>query len=90
MRHPRKRNVHTSRYPEMDAIDNASHRQLGYWVRYLNSPGVDSYGADNFADVLAMESAALDLIMERFDSLGGWTPKVSKAVDKLHDAKEAA
>ena len=90
MRHPRKTNVHTSEYPTIEDIDKADHEGLGYWVRYLKSPGVSAYESDNFADVLAMESAAMDLIMERFDSLGGWTPKVSKAVDKLREGKEAA
>jgi hypothetical protein len=54
-------------------------------MRYLASPGLDAAGKPNFADVTAMESATMDLISERHTHLGGWQPRLSKDVDRLHE-----
>jgi len=78
-----------SDYPCICMIDEASRPLLGYWVRYLPSPGSKAAGQRNFGDVIAMESAALDLIVERFDFLGGWSPPTSKAADRIHDREIA-
>lgn len=74
-----------SDYPCICMIDRANRPLLGYWVRYLPSPGLGAAGQRNFGDVLALESAALDLIQERFDSLGGWSAPTSKAADRRHE-----
>lgn len=55
-------------YPSLDEIQSASHYQLAKWARNLPSPrNVD-------------EKALLDLLLERFRSLGGWDPDLSKKV----------
>lgn len=74
-----------SDYPCICMIDRASRVLLGYWVRYLPSPGAAAAGHRNFGDVVAMESAALDLIEERFNALGGWSPPTSRAADRRHE-----
>jgi hypothetical protein len=78
-----------SDYPCICMIDDARRPLLGYWVRYLPSPGAKAAGRRNFGDVMAMESAALDLIIERFASLGGWSAPTSKAADRIHDREIA-
>ncbi len=86
-RHMHRKSKVESSYPSIEDIDSASHVQLGYWMRYQGSPGACAIAADNFEDVLAIESAAQDLIIARFAEFGGWRPKVSKAVDAMHDAR---
>jgi hypothetical protein len=75
-------------YPTLDQIEVSSRTQLGYWMRYLPSPGESGIGHDNFADLLATESAALDMITMRFKSKGGWSPRVSKNADLLNDERK--
>jgi hypothetical protein len=76
-----------SDYPCICMIDKAKRPLLGYWVRYLPTPGSKAAGQRNFGDVMAMESAALDLIRERFASLGGWSAPTSKAADRIHEGR---
>ncbi|MGB5812413.1 MAG: hypothetical protein WBG86_17880 [Polyangiales bacterium] len=71
-----------SPYPTMDEVDKASRIQLGRWQRYLPSPGTSGIGHSGFGDVLATESAVADLIAKRFNEKGGWSPNISKAVDR--------
>jgi hypothetical protein len=78
-----------SDYPCICMIDRANRPLLGYWVRYLPSPGLSAAGHRGFGDAVAMESAALDLIQERFDSLGGWSPPTSKAADRMRERMTA-
>lgn len=83
----RKAVPYTSPYPDLDEIDRASRTRLAYWLRYLPSPGEAAIGSLAFGDALATESAKLDLINERFEKGGGWTPWLSKAADRLHEGK---
>ena len=55
-------------YPTLKEVEEASHVQLGRWYRFLESPSYDS------------ELEILNLILERFDKLGGWNPQLSKQV----------
>jgi len=54
-------------YPTKELIESASHVQLAIWYRFLPSP-------------IRAEVALLNLIMSRFESLGGWNPGLSKRV----------
>lgn len=55
-------------YPTVEEVEEASKIQLARWYRFLESPPSD-------ADV-----EVLNLILERFDKLGGWNPQLSKQV----------
>ena len=79
-----------SPYPSLDEIDRAARTRLGSWLRYLPSPGHSAIGYENFGYVMALESAALDLITERFNHLGGWSPRVSKDADRLQLEAQSA
>lgn len=61
----------TSRYPTFPEIDKASLQQLGEWKRDLGEPGEHAIDAANFGDIVAIESAAADLIDMIFESKSG-------------------
>lgn len=82
VRKPRRGDEYVSAYPSMEEVEKASRTQLGSWSRYLPSPGTAAIGTPKFGDMLASESATMDLILKRFKELGGWSPRVSKAVDR--------
>ncbi|AFU88069.1 hypothetical protein CcrColossus_gp199 [Caulobacter phage CcrColossus] len=69
-------------YPELTAVETASHFQLAKWARHLPSPGMSAVARDehDFEVALVREAAIMDRIMVRFREAGGWTPELSKAV----------
>ncbi len=80
--------IYLTSYPAIVEVENANRTRLGYWLRYLPSPGESAVGHAGFANALADESAVLDLITMLFEKKGGWTPWLSKAADKLHRLTE--
>lgn len=67
-------------YPSSEMVQNADRVQLGRWLRFLPSPGIDHIGQPNFTSKFDEEILTLDSIQDRFVEMGGWTPAVSKAV----------
>lgn len=55
-------------YPTIERVEDANHEQLARWYRFLKSPDGDS------------EVEVMNLILERFNKLGGWNPALSKRV----------
>lgn len=55
-------------YPSLEAAARAGHLQLARWYRQLPSPADDT------------EKVVLDVIVARFQFMGGWSPALSKAV----------
>ncbi len=54
-------------FPTMKQVTEASAEQLGYWYRFLLASSEE-------------QQAVLDKIAERFKSLGGMTPELSKKI----------
>lgn len=71
-------------YPEVSTVQAADRYQLGYWMRFLPSPGLNYIKAndslDKFIEIADEEKAILNLIMARFESMGGWDNVLSKEV----------
>lgn len=71
------------KYPTMAAVNIAGKLELAHWYRNLPSPGTAYIGKlsmDQFKEKMADEKAILDRIITRFDSEGGMTPEISKAI----------
>lgn len=62
------------KYPTTEEIKNASQYQLGYWLRFLESPGMSDLGNEQ---TLEKEQSLGLYMIERFK---GWTPELSKQV----------
>jgi len=69
------------KYPNSDEVELANHRQLGVWMRFLPSPGANHIGEAVFRDKMLEESTVLNMISDRFESFGGWSPEISKSVE---------
>ncbi len=70
-------------YPTMEEVLTADHEQLGKWARFLDSPGlplIDGESEETFYERMRKDRAILEQILDRFDSMGGWTPFLSKRV----------
>lgn len=69
-------------YPTLEDVRNASREQLARWYRFLPSPGASAIGLDreSFLTVLGREKEIMDLIVQRFQLLGGFTPELSKKI----------
>jgi hypothetical protein len=80
------------KYPTIEEVQKASHRQLAVWHRFLPSPGMN---ACNEGSEIAMGTATgqakleqnrieeltvANLISERFKLFGGMTPGISKSI----------
>jgi hypothetical protein len=69
------------RYPSIEEVNNANHMQLGRWLRFLPSPGMNAIDhgmeGEELDEHLYFESLVLARIGERFE---GWTPELSKAI----------
>jgi len=70
----------TLEYPTPPQVEKADVIQLARWTRFLPSPGANSIGTHEFTRDLGIEMATLDLIMGRFNELGGMTPEISKQI----------
>ena len=69
-------------YPTTEQVESADHVQLASWYRFLPSPGARamSQGMTAFNAALTEDRLVLDRIVERFNALGGMTPKISKHI----------
>ena len=67
-------------YPTMDQIEAATREKICEWYRFLPSPGELAVGSPSFAEVMALEVPLINRIHERFVSLGGFTPEISKHI----------
>ena len=61
-------------YPTLEEVEVATPRQLGIWLRFLPSPGVDNY------DKMDDESDVLNAIADKFTEQGGWNSALSKLI----------
>ena len=69
------------KYPTIEQVKEADRVQLGTWYRFLPSPGWDHVGCEDFPDALQREAGVMDMICERLEIMGGWTPELSKEVN---------
>jgi hypothetical protein len=69
-------------YPKIWEIKAAEREQLARWYRFLPSPGTRCIGESDelFHATLEAESAAMDLICERFKEMGMFDPDLSKRI----------
>ena len=69
-------------YPSLDSVATASREQLGYWRRFLPSPGMSAVGRNQkeFDAVLKAEAPVMDAICKRFEELGGMNVQISKLI----------
>jgi hypothetical protein len=68
-------------YPSLDRVNAASQRELGTWLRFLKSPGMNAIDhgmtGEELDEHLYFESKVLARIGERFE---GWNPQLSKSI----------
>ncbi len=69
-------------YPTSEEVKNADRMQICAWWRFLPSPGDSAIGTDKFQETFNSEAVIMDHIAHRFTALGGFTPEISKALDK--------
>ena len=72
-------------YPSLPEVEKASKRQLGIWLRRLDSPGMSAVNAgvvnnEDHEVVRVHEAAILARINARFQEQGGWNSRTSKRV----------
>jgi len=72
------------KYPTLEEIENADRVTIARWYRSLPFPGANHLGEDNFEDVCLKEAKLMEKINERFESMGGMTPEISKIVGPLY------
>jgi hypothetical protein len=65
-------------YPDMVDVRVAGRYKLGFWFRFLPSPGMAWIDTETFEINLKRESAIMDLICDRFDEFGGMDSVLSK------------
>jgi hypothetical protein len=67
-------------YPTLDQVNAADRAQLCAWWRFLDSPGTEAIGRDDFETVMQEQKAIMDRIAERFREAGGFSPEISKSI----------
>lgn len=67
-------------YPTIKEVEEASHEQICRWWRFLPSPGSSAIGTKEFTDLLEKEAKVMNRIGERLETLGGFTPEISKRI----------
>jgi hypothetical protein len=66
-------------YPTLEDVNKAGRYQLGFWYRFLPSPGMAYVGTEHFKVNLDRESEILHRIDDRFhNEFGGMDSKLSK------------
>ena len=68
------------RYPTMELVEKADHRELAQWYRFLPSPGTSGIGEDDFIDVMHEQGKIMDRIRARLEKFGGFTTAISKSI----------
>lgn len=67
-------------YPSLNRVETASPVTLGWWYRFLPSPGLNYVGSSNFSRMYRYEIAILERIIDRLNDAGGMTPTISQAI----------
>ncbi len=69
-------------YPSLADVELADHMTLARWHRFLQSPGLSAIDRSQSAyeEARRVETAVMNRIQERFTSMGGMTPEISKAI----------
>jgi len=72
------------KYPTLEEVNTASHRELARWYRFLPSPGLnainDGLPRKDWEKVVEQECAIMNTIIERFSAMGGFNPALSKKI----------
>lgn len=75
------------KYPNLPEVEQADHKQLARWHRFLDSPGKSilypntSTGVtENIMETINRERQVMNRIEERLNSLGGITSEISKTI----------
>lgn len=68
------------KYPTEKEVEYATREQLGFWYRFLDSPGNSHIGATDFYVYLEKEGKIMDRICEKFKEMGMFTPELSKKI----------
>lgn len=68
------------KYPTIDEIKKADRVELARWYRFLGSPGIKYAGKPEFKEKMKEEAEKMDLIIKRFNEIGGFTPEISKQI----------
>ena len=68
------------KYPTAEEVEAADRTTVCQWWRFLDSPGMWAIGKPEFESVLMEEARIMDAISKRLTYLGGFTPKISKAI----------
>jgi hypothetical protein len=71
---------HALPFPTLKEVESAHRLQLGRWMRFLPSPGMDWINNEDFKEMMKYEVAVLLRVIERFDDFGGWDLKLSKEI----------
>lgn len=72
----------TLQYPTLEEVEAADRIQLARWVRYLKGPGEYAIGKPDFEEVCDRQVTIMNAILDRFKSMGGMTPEISKQIDR--------
>lgn len=72
------------KYPTIEEIEKADRITISRWYRNLPFPGANHLGKDNFDVVCLHEAKLMERINERFESMGGMTPEISKIIGPLY------
>jgi hypothetical protein len=65
-------------FPTLDEVKAAGRYKLGYWFRFLPSPGMAWVDTETFETNLKREKAIMYLICDRFEEFGGMDSNLSK------------
>lgn len=70
------------KYPTIEEVDAADHEKIGYWFRFLESPGMSAIDSPNvvYDTVARKEAVIMNRISERLHEFGGFTPEISKRI----------
>jgi hypothetical protein len=70
------------KYPTIEEVNNADIEQLVKWYRFLNSPGLNYVDSELgiFKYKIKEETSIINLICQRINEVGGFTPEISKRI----------
>lgn len=69
-------------YPTLEEVNVASHEQICYWWRFLESPGMSAIDSPRevYDAVARKECEVMNRMGERLRKFGGFTPEISKKI----------
>jgi len=70
------------KYPTLKEVEQADHKQLAIWYRFLPSPGdVPVHHRNiNYSDILKEQTSIMIRISDRFKEMGMFTSELSKEI----------